>query len=408
MIEWLNLPEERRREIIVAAANRRGMSEEAVEKDWWVTLVLKAVFSTEWAGELVFKGGTSLSKGWDLIERFSEDIDLSINRSVLGFNEEFVSNTQVSKLRKKASEFICGKFQKGLQTALQSLGVDSALFELTIQESDLSDRDPQVLELAYTSVISRGAYIRDKVIIEVGARSLREPLSQRPIQSIIGTTFPGQEWSGDPFDIPIVEPKRTFLEKAFLLHEGFLGDEAFEPQRKSRHLYDLERLMVTEHAEAALQDKELYDHIIVHRQHFTPIRGLSYEQHQPSLIQFVPPEEVRPIWEEDYRRMRESMIYGSPPDFVQLMLRLEELQIRFRFMDAWHQFQDVKQRALNEFPKDQLPEGDGSSISSSVQFLTDPYKPLGQANDTVSYHLVFLRHNNAWFCTGVEIHRPAK
>jgi len=84
--------------IIVAVAARKRMSEEAVEKDWWVTLVLKAAFATEWAGELVFKGGTSLSKGWNLIDRFSEDIDLAINRTALGFSEEFVSASQVKKL----------------------------------------------------------------------------------------------------------------------------------------------------------------------------------------------------------------------------------------------------------------------------------------------------------------------
>lgn len=331
MTAWLQLTEERRREIIVATASSKGMSEEAVEKDWWVTLVLKAVFSTEWAGDLVFKGGTSLSKGWDLIQRFSEDIDLAISRSALGFKEEFVSNAQVSKLRKEASKFITGPFRKELQAALEKLGVHPDMFDLTVQDSDLSDRDPQVLEMSYGSVITRGEYIRDKVIIEIGARSLREPFTERPIQSIIGTTFPGQTWSGEAFNIPIVEPKRTFLEKAFLLHEGFLaGAEEFTPDRKSRHLYDLERLMDTDHAKEALDDQELYKHIIEHRQHFTPVRGLNYDQHVPALIQFVPPAAVRKIWEDDYGRMKENMIYGDAPDFQMLITRLEELLERFR------------------------------------------------------------------------------
>lgn len=335
MREWLSLTDERRRQIIVAVAARKGMSEEAVEKDWWVTLVLRTAFATEWAGDLVFKGGTSLSKGWNLIDRFSEDVDLAINRTALGFSDEFVSPSQVKKLRKTASAFICGPFREGLQKTLEGLGVSPELFTLTNQESDQSDLDPQVLELSYTSVIARGNYIRDKILVEIGARSLREPYSQRQIRSIISETFPDQPWSGTPFTIPIVEPRRTFLEKAFLLHEGFLsGVEAFTPERKSRHLYDLERLMDTEHAEAALRDKTLYDTIIEHRQHFTPVRGLSYDRHQPALIQFVPPEAVRSVWDEDYRRMVESMIYGEPPDFTTLMLRLQELQVRFRNMKA--------------------------------------------------------------------------
>jgi len=106
---------------------------------------------------------------------------------------------------------------------LENLRVSPDLFTLSVQESDQSDRNPKVLELSYASVISRGDYIRDKILVEIGARSLREPISLRPIQSIIGKTFPGQDWSGTPFTIPIVKPRRTFLVKAFLLHEGFLS-----------------------------------------------------------------------------------------------------------------------------------------------------------------------------------------
>jgi len=170
-------------------------------------------------------------------------------------------------------------------------------------------------------------------------------------------------------------------------------------------MYDLERLMDTEHAEAALQDKTLYDKIIEHRQHFTPVRGLSYENHQPTLIQFVPPEAVREVWKEDYHRV-ESTIYGEPLDFTTLLLRLQELQVRSRLMGAQHGLLGLKATALRNYPEDELPRGEDVSISYNVQFVKDPYRPEGPANITITYRLTLVQFKSRWFCTSIEIHRP--
>src|SRR5450432_2225582 len=110
MIEWLKLPNERKNRLLNQAAIETHFLAHAIEKDWWVTLALQAIFSTKWKDNLVFKGGTSLSKAWGLVERFSEDVDLALDRKVLGFPESFVSNAQIRKLRKKACEFIGSEF----------------------------------------------------------------------------------------------------------------------------------------------------------------------------------------------------------------------------------------------------------------------------------------------------------
>ena len=110
MIEWLTLNDERKRLILNQANEATGLPVHAIEKDWWVTLALQTIFLTPWNSNLVFKGGTSLSKAWGLIQRFSEDIDMAIDRRVLGFPEEFVNNAQVAKLREKASAFIATEF----------------------------------------------------------------------------------------------------------------------------------------------------------------------------------------------------------------------------------------------------------------------------------------------------------
>lgn len=331
MIEWMKLTDDRKRQILNQANEATGLPVHAIEKDWWVTLALQAIFSTKWKDNLVFKGGTSLSKAWGLIQRFSEDIDLAIDRKVLGFPEEFVSNAQVGKLRKKASAFIAAEFREELEKTLLNMGLTADQFQLRVQETELEDRDPQVLELVYHSALEPYQYIAEKVLIEIGGRSLREPASNREIKTILYEVFPTQALSGKPFMIPTVDPMRTFLEKAFLLHEEFSKPpEKIRHDRLSRHLYDLEKLMDTEHAAAALTNYDFYISIVEHRIKFNTIRGLDYSGHTPSRINFIPPDDVIGKWEADYKTMRQSMIYGDTLEFGILIQRLYKLQGRFK------------------------------------------------------------------------------
>jgi len=106
---WLKLSKKRRIEILEQVNNRLGLPVQAIEKDWWVTMVLKAVFSSRFSEHFVFKGGTSLSKAYHLIDRFSEDIDLAIDRKFLGFDGD-LSATQIKKLRKASGTFIITDF----------------------------------------------------------------------------------------------------------------------------------------------------------------------------------------------------------------------------------------------------------------------------------------------------------
>jgi hypothetical protein len=331
MIEWLKLTDERKRQILNQANTERGLLPQAIEKDWWVTLALKAAFSTKWRDNLVFKGGTSLSKAWGLIERFSEDVDLAMDREAPGFPLEFVSKTQVAKLRRVTSAFIANEFRIELENTLLSFGVPADQFQLTVQETEVEDRDPQVLELGYHSALEPEAYIAERVLLEIGARSLREPFSNREIRTILHEVFPDRPFAGIPFTIPVVDRKRTFLEKSFLLHEEFLKlPEKIRHHRLSRHLYDLEKMMDTEHAVEALEDDDFYYKIIEHRQHFNAIRGMDYSFHRREHINFIPPDSVISKWESDYAEMRRVMIYGKSHEFPVLIFRLQALLSRFR------------------------------------------------------------------------------
>jgi predicted nucleotidyltransferase component of viral defense system len=324
---WLTLTKEKRIEILNQVTEITGLPSVAIEKDWWVTLALNASFSLPYSKNIVFKGGTSLSKGWNLIERFSEDIDLAIDRKFFGFDGD-ISKTQIKNLRKQSCEFISTTFLADLTKILTEWkAIDEC--KLIAQPVNDSDKDPQVIEIHYNSVIDTSEYLPQRVLIEVSSRSLMEPIEERRINSILSESFPQQSFVTVPFAIPTVLPQRTFLEKVFLLHEEFSQEtEKIRIDRLSRHLYDLEKLMDTEHGIEALKNIDLYNNIVAHRAKFNPLRGLDYSNHNPKTINIIPSETVMKDYEKDYEAMTSFMIYGEPLKFDHLMKRILELQTR--------------------------------------------------------------------------------
>lgn len=156
-----------------------------------------------------------------------------------------------------------------------------------------------------------------------------EPSESREINSLISAAFPNQTFATGPFSISTVLPQRTFLEKVFLLHEEFSqATTKIRIERLSRHLYDLEKLMDTEHGKAAIKDAELYKGIVTHREKFNPLRGVDYSNHIPGKIKIIPPDTVIKEWEKDYQAMTQNMIYGDPLNFDKLIERIQELEKR--------------------------------------------------------------------------------
>lgn len=333
MNEWLKLSKKRRIEILEQANNRLGLPVQAVEKDWWVTMVLKAVFSSRFAEHFVFKGGTSLSKAYHLIERFSEDIDLAIDRKFLGFDGE-LSKTQIKKLRKASGTFIVTDFFNELKIQLKKSGIPDEEYKLVTNNEVDDTSDPHTIELQYQSIVEQGDYLPQRVLIEIGSRSLIEPAESRLIKSIIGSVFPEHKFAIKPFDVSVVIPTRTFLEKIFLLHEEFLKpNDKIRHLRMTRHLYDLERLMNHPYGKEALENKELFETIVEHRKKYTPLRGISYDLHSPETLNIIPPDEIISLWEQDYKTMRENMFYGESLDFDELVKRIKILNKKLKAVD---------------------------------------------------------------------------
>ncbi len=276
------------------------------------------------ADALLFKGGTSLSKGWNLIQRFSEDIDLALDREFLGFTGH-LTKSDIRKLRKKSYQFITTTFTRELTERFAKAGFESTVIKC--RETESHDRDPLIVEVAYPALTGKSSYLNPVILIEVGCRSLKEPFTQRTFGSIVSEVFAEKPFADLPITIPLVNPERTFLEKIFLLHEEFQKTpEKIRVARLSRHLYDIEKLSQTDYAQIAFQNTDLYYSIVNHRSRLTPVSGIDYTGHSPDKINIIPPPSIIGEWEKDYHIMTETMIYDHPLRFDELIIRLMALQ----------------------------------------------------------------------------------
>ncbi|MBR0298301.1 MAG: nucleotidyl transferase AbiEii/AbiGii toxin family protein [Bacteroidales bacterium] len=331
MNNYFSLSREQQRLLLSQTAAKVGLPEQAVEKDLWVTVILQLVFTLPYAGKLVFKGGTTLAKA-GLIERFSEDIDLAINRSQFGVEGDLTKKQQKA-LRKESSLFVRDVLSADIKTALLVAGLDG-LCEVVPEpdgEGDNTYPEPRKIHMKYHSVFGKPLpYLRPEVMLEVGARSLIEPFKPVKVESFVTQTTPVNTTVAD-VEIPMAEPRKTFLEKAFLLHELFSTGEYRKAERKSRHIYDLAKMMSHPEILSAIKDDQLWNSIHHHRQVFTPLRDVDYTPDIRDRICLIPPENCLGDWKSDYQSMCESMIYESDPlPFDTLIDRMKELEKLFQ------------------------------------------------------------------------------
>ncbi len=331
MNKYFILTPEQQRLLLSQTAVKVGLPEQAVEKDLWVTVVLQLVFTLPYAEKLVFKGGTTLAKA-GLIDRFSEDIDLAIDRSQFGIEGD-LTKKQLKALRKESSLFVRDVFSVDIKSAIENAGL-SGLCIVEAEpdgEGDKTYPEPRKIHVKYQSVLNQPLpYLSPEVMLEVGARSLIEPYRMVKVESFVTQNTP-IDTSVAEVAIPMAEPRKTFLEKAFLLHELFSTGEFRKAERKSRHMYDLEKMMKRPEILSAIKDDELWNSIHHHREVFTPLRDVDYTPDIRDRICLIPPENCIADWKSDYQSMCESMIYENDPlSFESLMERMKELEAAFR------------------------------------------------------------------------------
>ncbi len=328
MTNWLGLKKKEQVELFNQLGAKTGLPPFAIEKDAWVTLVLRILFYSEIGSNIVFKGGTSLSKAYGIIERFSEDIDFVIDRNFLGFKRNLTKG-EIRKLRRKSHEFSSNELPQILLKEFVEYGIKKDLFTITVPNTKISDQDPEIIQVNYKSVFEKEYYLKSRVLIEIGARSLMEPFENRGIQSIIDINYPNKNFTEKIFYAQTVIPEKTFLEKMILLHEEFQKPkEKIRSHRMSRHLYDIYKIANTVYRDKAFLNNEIFENIIQHREKFTPIKTVNYQELSLKNLNFIPPDDFNDSYRTDYKEMQTNMIYGESPNFESL---IEEIKILTRF-----------------------------------------------------------------------------
>lgn len=335
-MKFIDLSKEDRMDILDRVSSELKIwQREVIEKDWWVTAVLRAMFCLPYANHLSFKGGTSLSKCWHLIDRFSEDIDIAIDREFLGFSGT-LSKTQISdKLRRAACSFVRDTMQRDLAEQLNN-GISEDKFKVNVNITPVTTTDPEVINISYDSILSfsidgidGNRYILPKVKVEVSGRSMSEPVSDITIEFMIDQVYPKAPFAEPKFIVRAVLPERIFLEKLFLLHEEFAKPkDLIRVERMSRHLYDIRQILKTPIAERAINDADLYRQVVEHRRTFIGLRSFDYDTLYPETLNIVPPASVIEQWETDYENMRLHMIYGESEPFDVLIGNLTKLNTK--------------------------------------------------------------------------------
>lgn len=338
MIHWQQYNDVEKIQLLDIVSAAKKLPRLAIEKDWWVTVVLMAISKTKYSDLYSFKGGTSLSKGWNLIERFSEDADIAIKREGR-FSINGDTKSQLAKVRRSSRHYITKELPEELTNILSQMGVYNFSVEPEISRfiegKDIelrADTHPSVLYVNYKSVLPETSeYILSRVKIEISCLSMNEPIEEKIISSFISEVKPDTDEVRVKFKT--VLPTRTFLEKIFLLHEEFQKENP-RSKRMSRHLYDLERLMDTEYGKDALNNKSLYDEIVNHRSVYNKIDGIDYEMHSPYTLDFLPPSHLIDEWRKDYEVMSDQFLYHQENrmTFEVLIERMKEFLRRVRLL----------------------------------------------------------------------------
>ncbi len=315
-----NLPANQRKELFAETASRKGVLPAIIEKDFWVCWVLSRLFaSSNISNKILFKGGTSLSKVFKLIERFSEDIDL-----ILDWNE--VTQDNPCKARSKTQQ---DRFNKDILEKGRYYLHDHMLPEVSTLLSDLckvemSDDMPDVIKIRYPAAFSE-SYLRPEIHLEIGPLALWCPNAAYKIQPYAAEEFPDL-FKQAICKVKVVTVERTFWEKATILHhESHRPQLNVQPQRYSRHYYDMARMAKSSIKDIALKRMDLLKSVVEFKDKFYPRGWARYDLAVPGSFKLIPPSYILKALERDYTAMR-IMIYGQVPEFSQIIQTLSKLE----------------------------------------------------------------------------------
>ncbi|NPD15046.1 nucleotidyl transferase AbiEii/AbiGii toxin family protein [Xinfangfangia sp. D13-10-4-6] len=329
---------ETRAGLFTTTAQRLGTTPQNVEKDFWVCWTLDALFNgLKDRPRLLFKGGTSLSKGFGLIRRFSEDIDVTVFRDDLGVAASIEELQALSgKKRGAALDAIRAACETWINRPCL-IGLSEIVDEIANRNRLSPERfriepdphDSQALYLHYPSATPADAYIAKAVKIESGAKSALDPNSERVIRPYLEADVPGIDL-GVP-GVTTVDAERTFWDKIVILHGlrrwfDNRGELKGDGQRVSRHYYDVCQLLTSDAGKSALKDRRLAEDCVAHARMFFNRPAFDLATAAPPTFSIRPEGQMLDDLRRDYRSMA-GMIFGESPAFEAVMESISELEV---------------------------------------------------------------------------------
>lgn len=318
-----------------ATVDKSSMPFEIIEKDFWVVWILERLFSlSSLKDHITFKGGTSLSKVYRIIQRFSEDIDLSIEKEFFGF--DMANDFEKAMSRKKQRSVLdnlsnaCSQYVQNDLISILRVAISEKLetFDGWRLEVDTEDPDGQTLQFEYPSATEKNAYIRPSVKIELGARSEHWPVSKNKIQSYVKLILKEKVNEPDVW-VKVLEAKRTFWEKATILHQyAHLPHDKKLPLRISRHYYDFFCLLNSDTKACAIADDSLLDIVAIHKSIYFASAWANYKAAQKGSLKLSPPSLLLAGLEKDFSLMQD-MFFGNIPEWNTILQVIGDFELEF-------------------------------------------------------------------------------
>jgi hypothetical protein len=336
--QYINLTSPEKIEILRKTSALTKISPNLLEKDFWVSWILNKIFELELSHHLIFKGGTSLSKCSGLISRFSEDIDITINKALFSgeIDDQTLSGKQFERLLKsndqKAIDFVQNKFKTALEDAIKIHLPDQQQWQLIPDELE-----PKNLRFHYPRAITtqENPYIKQSVLIEIGVRGDIVPFENKGVISYIEENFKDLlETSQTP--IKALSPIRTFWEKITLLHaENNRPQDKQLGDRMSRHYYDVYQMTLADIHHQALEDLSLLHDVISNNKKYFRSSWARYEEAVPGTMKITPNDNLLRHLETDYKSMA-SMIFGNIPSFSDVIGSIKKFEEEINLLSNYH------------------------------------------------------------------------
>ena len=327
---FLELAAEEQKEILQTVSPQLARSASVLEKDIWVCWALQALFSMPGAHPMAFKGGTSLSKVYGVIDRFSEDVDITLDYRA--FEENFdpfaegVSRTKTKQFGERLKSYVSDYANHVVAPYLKN---ELAKLPTADQHTVEVDGGGEKIWITYPSIVEdTDEYIRSHVLIELGGRNVIDPNETHTVSPYIAELTEGLVYPSG--EVVVLSPERTFWEKATLIHvECNRGELRASAERLSRHWYDLVMLAKHPAGQSAIENRELFEEVVRHKKVFFHTSYADYDACLGGRLKLLPETDTLKGLRGDYEKMvGAGMMYSTPPSFDEIVESIRNLENR--------------------------------------------------------------------------------